>query len=195
MDEKEAILRIKQGDLSGLEELINRYQETAVRSAFLIVQQRMLAEEVTQNAFVKVVDKIQHFDDSRSFAPWFFRIVVNDAIKTARLQNKMDTLAEEDDDVTISISKWLIDSNPLPEEQMLNKEDRAKLRNALEKLSVEQRAVVVMRYYLQLPELEMSNKLSQPLSTVKWWLRVARKRLRLLLITEDAETFENGRLK
>jgi RNA polymerase sigma-70 factor, ECF subfamily len=195
MDENEAISRIRQGDLTGLEELINRYQETAVRSAFLIVQQRTLAEETAQNAFVKIVEKIALFDDSRPFAPWFFRIVVNDAIKIAHHQNQMECMAEEADDDQAFTAKWLIDSDPLPEEQMVIKENRAKLLGALKRLSAEQRAVVVMRYYLQLPENEMSIRLSQPLSTVKWWLRVARKRLKLSLSTEDAEYLESGRLK
>lgn len=195
MEENEAISRIKQGDLTGLEELINRYQERAVRSAYLIVQQRTLAEDVAQNAFVKVVEKINLFDENRLFAPWFFRIVVNDAIKMAHQQKRIEGLAEEADDESIALAKWLVDPDPLPEEQVELKESRARLRKALRKLSIEQRAVVVMRYYLQLPENEMSTKLRQPLTTVKWWLRVARKRLKLMLTTEDTEYLESGRLK
>lgn len=195
MEENEAISRIKQGDLTGLEELINRYQERAVRSAYLIVKQRTLAEDVAQNAFIKVVEKINLFDENRLFAPWFFRIVVNDAIKMAHQQKRIEGLAEEADDETIALAKWLVDPDPLPEEQVEMKENRVRMRKALSKLSIEQRAVVVMRYYLQLPENEMSTKLRQPLTTVKWWLRVARKRLKLILTTEDAEYLESGRLK
>ncbi len=195
MDEKEAISRLRRGDFTGLEELINRYQETAVRSAFLILQERRLAEEVAQNAYVKVVEKIALFDVSRPFAPWFFRIVVNDAIKITRQQKRIEPLAEEVDDETAALAKWLIDPDPLPEAQMEIKEHHERLRKALKQLSVEQRAVVVMRYYLELPENEMSVRLRQPLSTVKWWLRVARKRLKFLLTAEDGETLESGRLK
>ena len=48
---------------------------------------------------------------------------------------------------------------------------------AIQSLLPEQRAVVVMRYFLEMSEAEMSTEMSRPLSTIKWWLREARKRL------------------
>jgi len=187
MEEKEAISRVKQGDLTGLEELVNRYQVRAVYSAYLIVQDRMLAEEVAQNAFVKVAEKANLFDSARPFAPWFFRIVINDAIKIVRQEKSLKRLEEESDDETKGLAEWLVSPNPLPEQQVELKERQDKLRQAMNALSPEQRAVVVMRYFLQMPEDEMSARLGKPLTTVKWWLRAARKRLKYLLQTEDVE--------
>ena len=187
MEEKEAISRVKQGDLTGLEELVNRYQVKAVYSAFLIVQDHMLAEEVAQNAFVKVAEKANLFDSARPFAPWFFRIVVNDAIKSARQEKHLKRLEEEPDDETKGLAKWLISPDPLPEQQVELKERQGRLRQAMKALSPEQRAVVVMRYYLQMPEEEMSVRLEKPLTTVKWWLRAARKRLKSLLQANETE--------
>jgi RNA polymerase sigma factor (sigma-70 family) len=60
-------------------------------------------------------------------------------------------------------------------------ESRQVVRLALDRLTPEQRAVVVMRYFLDMSEAEMSAKLKRPTSTIKWWLRVARERLRHLL--------------
>ena len=187
MEEKEAISRIKQGDLTGLEELVNRYQVKAVYSAFLIVQDRMLAEDVAQNAFIKVAEKAHLFDSTRPFAPWFFRIVVNDAIKIARHEKSLKGIEEEPDDAIKGLAEWLMSPNPLPEQQVEINESRQKLRLAMNTLNPEQRAVVVMRYYLQIPEDEMSVRLGKPLTTVKWWLRAARKQLKYLLQTEDVE--------
>jgi DNA-directed RNA polymerase specialized sigma24 family protein len=51
----------------------------------------------------------------------------------------------------------------------------------VQSLPPEQRAVVVMRYFLNLSEVEMSAKMDRPLSTIKWWLRDARKRLSSLM--------------
>lgn len=187
MEEKEAISRIKQGDLTGLEELVNRYQVKAVYSAFLIVQDRMLAEDVAQNAFIKVAEKANLFDSTRPFAPWFFRIVVNDAIKIARQEKNLKGIEEESDDAIKGLAEWLISPNPLPEQQVEINESQHKLRLAMNTLNPEQRAVVVMRYYLQIPEDEMSVRLGKPLTTVKWWLRAARKQLKYLLQTEDVE--------
>ena len=84
MEDQIAISRLKQGDLNGLVTLVSRYQAQAVHAAYIIVYDRPLAEDVVQTAFVKVAERIQQFDDGRPFAPWFFRIVVNDALKLAK---------------------------------------------------------------------------------------------------------------
>ena len=187
MEENEAISRLKQGDLTGLEELVNRHQQKAVYTAYFIVQQSALAEEIAQNAFVKLVDKIRYFDEQRPFAPWFYRIVVNDALKTARQQSRTESLSgQEEDDPSGALLQW-IDPMPLPEQQVEEQEEIAALRKALDALPPQHRAVIVMKYYLQLPDTEMSKRLHQPLSTVKWWLRSARKRLNLFFSTENGE--------
>ncbi len=181
MDDKTAISRIKQGDLSGLETLVRRYQVRAVQAAFLIAQERSLAEETVQNAFLKVVEKIDQFDEERPFTPWFFRIVVNDAVKGAQKQSKLLDLQEEPDEEAQTLARWMIDPQPSPEEQVENRESEDNLRRAIRQISPEQRAVVVMRYYLDMNEKEMSTRLERPVSTIKWWLRAARKHLAALL--------------
>jgi RNA polymerase sigma-70 factor (ECF subfamily) len=191
MEEKVAISRIKQGDLSGLEVLVRQYQVKAVYAAFVILQDRSLAEEVAQNAFLKVVDKINLFDDTRSFAPWFFRIVANDAIKTARKQSRLCSLEEETDYESQSLARWMIDPQPSPEKQIEIKENVEILKNALQQLSPDQRAVVMMRYYLNMNNNEMAIRLEKPVTTIKWWLRTARKKLGILIQTIDPSKHRN----
>jgi RNA polymerase sigma-70 factor (ECF subfamily) len=89
MEDQIAISRLKRGDLKGLEALVIRYQVRAVHAAYMIVFDRGLAEDVVQTAFVKVAERIRQFDESRPFAPWFFRIVVNDALKLAQKQKRL----------------------------------------------------------------------------------------------------------
>jgi RNA polymerase sigma-70 factor (ECF subfamily) len=86
MDDQAAVTRIRQGDPNGLETLVARYQVKAVQAAYLILHDRSLAEEVAQAGFVRVVEKIDQFQDGRPFTAWFFKIVINDAIKLARQQ-------------------------------------------------------------------------------------------------------------
>ena len=191
MEEKVAISRIKQGDLSGLEVLVRQNQVRAVYAAFVILQDRSLAEEVAQNAFLKVVDKINLFDDTRAFAPWFFRIVANDAIKTARKQSRLCSLEEETDYESQSLARWMIDPQPSPEKQIEIKENVEILKNALQQLSPDQRAVVMMRYYLNMNNNEMATRLEKPVTTIKWWLRTARKKLGILIQTVDPSKHRN----
>ena len=176
MDDRIAISRIKQGDLHGLETLIQRYQVSAVHAAYLVVQDRALAEDVAQSAFVKAVERIHQFDEERPFGPWFFRIVVNDAIKAAKKQKRHIPLDEFDEPAT-QLAEWLTHPETQPERLMEEKETREHILKAIQSLPPDQRAVVVMRYFLDMGEVELSTRMERPLSTIKWWLRDARKRL------------------
>lgn len=180
MDDQIAISRLKQGDLNGLEILVNRYQVRAVRAAYLVLYDRASAEDVAQTAFVKAAERIHQFDEERPFAPWFFRIVLNEALKSAQKQRHILQM-DDSDERTARLADWLIDPAPPPEKQLEEKEIRQNLLNAIHSLPPEQRAVIVMQYYLDLSEAELSAKMERPLSTIKWWLRDARKRLRDLL--------------
>ena len=183
MKDRIAISRLKQGDLNGLETLVSRYQAQAVHAAYLIVYDRSLAEDVAQMAFVKVAERIHQFDDGRPFAPWFFRIVVNDALKLARKRKRDTSLEEELDKPTAQLAKWLADPDPQPEQWVEQQETRQIILKAIASLPPGQRAVIVMRYYLDMSMGDMSTETGRPLSTIKWWLRDARKRLRGLLGT------------
>lgn len=177
MEDRTAISRLRQGDLHGLEILVNRYQARAVHAAYMIVWDRFLAEDIAQAAFIKTAEKIEQFDDQRPFAPWFFRIVVHEAIKAAKRQKRSVPFNED----ALRFADRLIQPSQRPDELVEQKETREVLRNAIQSLAPEQRAVVVMRYFLEMSEAEMSLEMQRPLSTVKWWLREARKRLRGLI--------------
>jgi len=177
MEELQAIARLKQGDLSGLEALVKRYQVMAVHAAYLIVADCFMAEDIVQSAFLKVAEKIDQFDAHRPFRPWFLRMVVNDSIKAARRQHRNLSL----DEPSNAILAWLTDSEPDPEQLVETNELRQFVWDALKQLSPEQRAVIVLRHFLEMDESEMVEELHQPHSTVKWWLHTGRTRLKMLL--------------
>jgi RNA polymerase sigma-70 factor (ECF subfamily) len=181
MEDIDAIKKLKEGDLSGLMHIVERYQVQAVQAAQLILRDRDLAEEVSQSTFLTVAEKIHQFDEQRHFSPWFFRILVNNALKTARKVNRIATFSSKDDQNDGGLSEWLIDPQPLPEQTLEMKETVESIRAALARLSPSERAVVVMRYYLGMSEEEMSLEVDRPVSTIEWWLRSARRRLRELL--------------
>jgi len=181
MDDRHAISRIKQGDLNSLEILVKRYQAQAVHAAYLIVYDRALAEDVASTAFIKVVERIHQYDGDRPFAPWFFRIVVNDALKAAQKQKRIISLDEESDEITAQLAALLIDPAPQPEQWLEEKQVREHILAAVKNLPPEQRAVIVMRYFLDMSEADMSAEMDRPPSTIKWWLRDARKRLHSLI--------------
>jgi RNA polymerase sigma-70 factor, ECF subfamily len=184
MDEQQALARLKQGDLNGLEFLVRQYQGQAVHAAYLILGEIPLAEDVAQAAFLKITRKISQFDKRYPFRPWFLRIVVNDAVKVAKRQQKSIPLDEPADG---AVSDWLLDQAPRPEELAEASELRQKVWSALQQLPPEQRAVIVQRHFLEMSEAEMVAEHQRPASTIKWWLHNARKSLKTLLAGENHE--------
>jgi len=183
MEDQIAISHLKQGNLNGLEFLVSSYQARAVHAAYLILYDRSQAEDIAQTAFVKVAERIQQFDDARPFAPWFFRIVVNDALKVANKQKRNISLENHLDKPTAQLAKWLTDPNLQPEQVVEQRETRQVILKAIQNLPPKQRAAIVMKYFLDMSEKDMSRAVDRPLSTIKWWLRDARKRLRSLMNT------------
>lgn len=182
MEESDAIRLLKDGDLTGLAELVNQHQVEAVQAAFLIVGDRALAEDITQDAFLKVARRIHQFKDGRPFRPWFMRIVTNDAIKAAVKASKSFSLEAMMD--SNESPKWLRDPGPGPEEIINRAEERRRVWNALRELTPKERAVIVRRYYLEMKGPEISLRLERSINSVKWSLHAAKERLRSILVSE-----------
>jgi RNA polymerase sigma-70 factor (ECF subfamily) len=181
MEEQEAIARLKRGDIGGLEALVRKYQVQAVRTAYLIIRDRALAEDIVQTAFLRAYERIGQFDAGRPFGPWFLRSVVNDAVKAAARRKRQVSLKASPEGEETSLADLLADPAPGPDDLVEAAEIRRIVWNALGKLPPAQRAAIVLRYYLDLSGAEMADELACPPGTVKWRLHAARKRLRTLL--------------
>lgn len=184
--EIQAIARLKQGDLSGLEALVRCYQVKAVHAAILIVHDREQAEEIVQNAFFRAAQKIDQFDERRPFGPWFLRSVINAALQEANRQRRMVSLEAAHPSEAGDPAEWLIDPGLCPEELVENQALSQAVWQALDRLAPDQRAAIVMRYFEDRSEAELTEVFHRPLTSVKWWLHAARGRLRRMLQAEYA---------
>ena len=178
MDERRAIERLKGGDVGGLEALAELHYTRAVRVAYLVVRDRGLAEDVAQGALVRAYESIGSFDAARPFGPWFVKIVVNDAIKTASRRERTVSFYEGD---TEDLLGRLADPEAGPHESAEKAETGRRVWRALEQLPPAQRAAVVQRYYLGMSEAEMVGPGASSPGTVKSRLNRARKGLSRLL--------------
>ncbi len=185
MNDLQAILRLKWGDISGLDALVERYQVRAVRTAYLITQDAALASDVVQDAFLSSYRAIGGFDLRRPFAPWFMRTVVNGAIKAAQRSTRYTSLSDfTDDDMLIEPPTA---SDATLEDLVESSQIEDAVWDALALLSPERRAVIVLRFYLDLNETQMAAQLNIPVGTVKSRLHAAKKQLRDLLEAQMRE--------
>ncbi len=177
---------MKRGDIGGLAVLVEQYQTKAVRTAYMIVRDHGIAEDVVQATFLRIYQHIDQFDMSRRFEPWFMRSVVNAALQHERRAGRVTSLDAplNKDAGDATFADMLRDEGPDPAEAVEDAELRDMIWGALDALSSDQRAAVVMRYYLDFSEREMSEALDTPAGTIKWRLHAARKRLAVLLRAE-----------
>jgi RNA polymerase sigma-70 factor (ECF subfamily) len=178
MDEQQAIQRLKNGDVSGLEFLVARHQVKAVRTAYLITRDLGLAEDIVQDSFLQAFRAMRGFDATRPFEPWFMRSVVNASVKMMQRSAKQVEVGEEADEFLFAELTARVES---VEEQVESIEIQNQIWDAMQKLSPRQRAVVVQRYFLEMSEKEMAEESGSSVGTVKWMLNAARERLRGLL--------------
>ena len=178
MDEHQAIQRLKQGDISGLEFLVARHQVKAVHTAYLITRDLGLAEDVVQDSFLQAFRSINGFDSTRLFEPWFMRSVVNASVKMMQRSAKQVEVGDEADESLFAELAARVES---VEEQVESIEVQNQIWDAMQKLSPRQRAVIVQRYFLEMSEKEMAEEAGSAVGTVKWMLNAARERLRGLI--------------
>ncbi|MCA9944100.1 MAG: RNA polymerase sigma factor [Anaerolineales bacterium] len=183
--EIEAIRQLKQGDVRGLKTLVNAHQTKALRVAYLITGSSALAEECVQDAFIQVYQHIEQFDDRRPFAPWFLRIVSNNAIKTGRREQRCVSFNDSANDAEALLIAGLTEWRRNLDEQVAEKITREEIWALLEKLSPTQREAIVSRYYLDMSEAEMAERLETAPGTIKWRLYAARQRLQKLITGSD----------
>lgn len=177
MEDLQAIRRLKRGDISGLECLIARYQEKALRTAFLVTHNERMAEDIVQDVFVHFYQRAQSIDEARPFEPYFLRSIVNAALNRIKREQKVISVEQAD----LCEVENLLQQAASVEEQVEFNTLKWQILEALEKLPPRERAVIVQRYYLEMSEKEMSEALDAPPGTVKWLLNTARNRLRSLL--------------
>lgn len=194
--EQQAIARLKRGDIQGLESLVHGYYYKAVRAAYLVVDDEALAEDIVQAKFVQLATNIVRFEVGRPFGPWFLRSVINAAINAAKSRTRLTSFEEAEGDPETLLNKAFAAVSPGPEAAIEADELRQAIWAALQRLSPNQRAVIVLRYYLELSEFEMIQEMAAPGSSIKWWLHTARQRLReLLAAVEPGRTAEQAKLK
>jgi RNA polymerase sigma-70 factor (ECF subfamily) len=184
MGDLDAILRVKNEDIGGLEFLIAKYQSKALRTAYLITHESQCADEVVQNSFIRFYERARNFDERKPFEPYFLRMVVNSALNMA--EKKEHKHASLDDDENLYRLERLLAQTDSIEDTLVLSQIKDEIRNAIRMLTPRQRVVIVQRYYLEMNEAEMVKELNISSGAIKGLLHTARLRLRRLLIQKES---------
>jgi len=178
------VARLRRGDVNALAELLSRYQNRLYRYLLRIVRQPAEAEDLFQQTWLRVVEKIRGFDPSRNFDAWLFTLARNLAIDHLR-RTRPESLDEPlpNDESGATRVDWLTSSASAPFDQALERERARNVGTALTDLPVIYREVLTLRFEEEMKIEEIAEVLGAPLSTVKSRLRRSLERLRQSLET------------
>jgi RNA polymerase sigma-70 factor, ECF subfamily len=165
---------LRRGDPTAPDELVTRYRRRALRLASGIAGNHEDAEDVVQDAFWSVVQKIHAFRGDSAFGSWLYRIVVNAAYQNRRRGRAARDEASLDDVVPGSVRDW----PAAGDDPALRAERRCALAAAMDELPAASRAVVVLREVEGRSHVEVAEALGLTAELVKGRTHRARLFLR-----------------
>jgi RNA polymerase sigma-70 factor (ECF subfamily) len=164
-------------------ELVRRYERPVFSLVYRMVRDRALAEDLTQETFVKVLNAIDRYRPEYKFSSWIFKIANNAAIDHLR-RKELDTLSlEGGPDATTpeqiqATSLQVGDVAESPLDELEARELGSAIEAAIGRLRPEYRACIIMRHIEGRPYDEIAEALDLPLGTVKTYIHRARAELR-----------------
>jgi RNA polymerase sigma-70 factor (ECF subfamily) len=172
-EEERLIAAAKAGDHRAYARLLERHHAVAFRAAYLITGSAPEAEDATQEACLKAWLALSRFRAGSPFRPWLVRIAVNEARNRRRSLGRRAALAlrlEAGSAITVAAA-------PSAETEAVSGADRARLLNAVSRLSEDDQLVIAARYFLGLSEAEAAIALGLRRGTAKSRLSRALRRL------------------
>jgi RNA polymerase sigma-70 factor (ECF subfamily) len=151
-------------DADSFDAIYRRFQPRASRLAFRLTGDRAAAEDVSQEAFLRVLKNLDRFDRSRPIWPWLRTIVTNVAIDYQRSRSRFDVMDPAE--------------RALPDEGYIRSEDRRTLIEALSRVPARQRAALALRYLEDWDTKQASEFLGLSTAALEQLLFRARARLR-----------------
>lgn len=170
---RELLAACRRGDPEALEELVRLTQRRVFNLALRLVGERHDAEDVMQEAYLRMFRGLGGFREEARFETWMHRIVTNAALNLLRRRGRFGVLAAEDEEMDL----------PVPDrtDQIAGRDE---LVRSLELLPAGQRVVVVLKDVYGLSCREIGEELEIEEGAVKVRLHRARKRLREILALE-----------
>jgi RNA polymerase sigma-70 factor (ECF subfamily) len=164
--------------MTGLAEWLEEGYSQSVRTAYLILGNRLDAEDAVQDAFLRAWKFRDALAQESSFKPWLYRVVVNSC--NSKLRQEIPHRDHRSDADGLD---RVHDNEDTPRHIDLSHD----IRRALEDLPVHLRIVVVLRYFADLSERDIAVAISRKPGTVKSRLNEARRRLALHPALRDEE--------
>lgn len=163
------------------EEIIGRYQGKLFAYLYRLIGEKEEAEDLLQDVFIKAFRNLKSYDTSRKFSSWIYRIAHNEAVNHIKRKSLKRFIPLE----SITSTKDKLEaSSPEENPQMswIRKETSKEVDEAIKRLPLKYRQVLVLRYYSDKSYEEISEILDKPINTVGTLIKRAKNKLSAELV-------------
>jgi RNA polymerase sigma-70 factor, ECF subfamily len=175
------MLRVRQGNADSFDELLRRYRTPLVKYFCRLVRDQALAEDLAQEAFLRVYNARHRYRPDARFTTWLYRIATNlafNAIRDARGRQRQDRNGFSEDGEG---SYEFVDPRASAEQEMIETDRSRMIREAIEALPENQRTAVILHKYQDVDYRQIAKILKVSESAVKSLLFRAYETLRVRL--------------
>jgi RNA polymerase sigma-70 factor (ECF subfamily) len=183
LDDEELMLRLRHRDLEAFRTLYERYGSLVYSTCLRVVRDSHIAEDMVQEIFLRIWRKPESFAAERGrFSTWITSVTRNRAVDEVRSRNRRfrnETASPEEQERELPGAET---NDPALTAELSDR--RRMILTAMADLPAEQRQVIELAYFGGLTQQEISERMSQPLGTVKTRIRLGMQKLRVALTPE-----------
>ncbi len=190
VNDSELISLYINGNDRAFEPLVQRYKSKIYTTIYLIVKDSFLAEDFTQDVFIKAVDVLRSgkYNEEGKFLPWLLRIAHNMAIDHFRRNKRYPTIVFEDGSQVFNSFDFAEESY---EDLQIKAETHTNLRELFKKLPDHQREVLVMRHFEEMSFQEIADTTGVSINTALGRMRYALINLRKMM-TQNSSSYDTN---
>src|SRR5690242_15008724 len=184
--DQDVVLEARRGSDAAYRELVRRYERPVFSLIFRMVRDRELAEDLTQETFIKALNALASYRPEFKFSSWIFKIANNAAIDQLR-RRELDTLSldgspsAETPEAIEATALQIGDRQETALEEVEARELGGEIEVAIARLRPEYRSCILLRHVEGRAYEEIAEILNLPLGTVKTYIHRARNELRQAL--------------
>lgn len=150
-----------------MEEIFNKHSSMVYRTAYFLTKSREMADDITQETFIRMIKKIHLYDSEKPIEPWIYKITINITRNMIRKQKLINLIRPSD-----------IPRGKAVETTILENERKDDLWKEINQLSYKSKELIILHFYSELTLAEVANSLNIPIGTCKSRLNYALTKLR-----------------
>jgi len=185
----ELLARCQAGDRAAWDTLVEAYWQRLFGYALRATNNSELAQDLVQETFLRIVQRLDRYDDQGKFEAWLFRILVNLVRDHGRSKSRHPTQSTvvESDGQRSDLTDDMAGNSGTPFEPLTQREDVDRLHGALRKLPEGDRQILLLRHFADMPFKDIARTLNCPIGTVLARAHRALGKLRVLMeVNHDA---------